>query len=206
MNRCVEIVPTAYPKSATTIGTRIQQRCNMANVLTYEMCEKIFDTAIRPMIRSAAESGILNRFDGSMVVIRPNGLEIDGDDRAQQSVQAFGGNLTKSIPNIKDALWVGFVQQPDPTYTKNAFAKAHMCQRTGMRSSLARYDSSFSYHSGDCVWGGGIIEDGLVVAFSGVQEYFDEAISRSMIAFLRGACQEPARKTLNVNFDEGWLE
>lgn len=178
----------------------------MTNLLTYDLCEHIFNDAVRPMIRSAASSEIFNRFDGSLVVIRPNGLEPDNDHRAQESLQPFGEEAYQGIPNVEDALFVGFTDQPDATYTKNAFAKAAMCQRTGMRSSLARYDASFSYHTGDCVWGGGIIEDGLIVAFSGVQEYFDEAISRTMIALLRGACQEPARKVLNVNFDEGWLQ
>lgn len=71
-----------------------------------------------------------------------------------------------------------------------ARAKARFCQRTGMVGRNARMDAPWLYESGDTRFVGGVIENGLAVAASGLQDYFDEMFSWMVLGAIQGLCRQ----------------
>lgn len=51
-------------------------------------------------------------------------------------------------------------------------------------------DASWLYEEGDTRYVGGVIENGLVVAASGLQDYLDEMISWMVVSVIQGLCRD----------------
>ena len=72
------------------------------------------------------------------------------------------------------------------TYTTVALSKAEMSVRTGKGT----HELQPQYRrTGDTLYSGSVVTNGIVVACSGVQGYFDEAIAGMIAAMIQGLCK-----------------
>ncbi|KKQ00513.1 MAG: hypothetical protein US77_C0012G0001 [Microgenomates group bacterium GW2011_GWC1_38_14] len=111
------------------------------------------------------------RHDLYLVVLKPETEEILYET-------AFGGPLSE---------W----KHP---YNKIALAKARQCARTGMVGRTLLRDAPWLIEPGDVRYVGGVVENGLVVAASGVQDHFDEMISWMVLSVIQGLCRDEVSK------------
>lgn len=128
--------------------------------LTPELCAHAWDT-VTPAIVRAAERGIIRDAVGDLVVLDPG-------------------------PRNGTLLWSGTVGEPDGKTYGYALAKAAVAERTGLDTSRLRMDQPHLYRTGDIVYPGGIVRNGLVVAFSGVEGEADEMIAEWFVSAVRG--------------------
>lgn len=75
-----------------------------------------------------------------------------------------------------------------------AAAKARQCARTGMVGRTLLRDAPWLISAGDTRYVGGVIENDLVVAASGVQDHFDEMISWMVLSVIQGLCRDEVSK------------
>ncbi len=68
-------------------------------------------------------------------------------------------------------------------FDKIALAKAEVCYRTGESTRTVGESRPYMYLPGDIKFPGGVVCDGLVVAASGLDWQFDEAVAHMVIAF-----------------------
>ena len=87
-------------------------------------------------------------------------------------------------------------------YEPIAKGKFYLSARTGLPSRLVQADHPFLLGVESVVHGGSVVEDEVVVACSGVESYFDEAVAGVILAILKGLCHhELARqRALNIDF------
>lgn len=96
-------------------------------------------------------------------------------------------------PGSEDILYeesFGYRSAWEHPYDAIACGKARLCQRTGMVARNVQRDAPWLYEKGDTCFVGGVIENGLVVAASGVQDYFDEMISWMVLSAIQGLCRD----------------
>jgi hypothetical protein len=131
--------------------------------LTTEICQRAWDMLV-PAIRHGANSGLLNGYKGSLVVLNP----------ANPDGEPF---FTASLND-------------DPEqFPQWAEAKTRVVARTGVDTSRMRDAEPHLYQAGDIVWPGGIARSGMIVAFSGVQGEYDEMIGEWFVAAVRAICR-----------------
>lgn len=88
-----------------------------------------------------------------------------------------------------------YTSQIDPSHEKAekydqiAKAKAEVSLLTGLSSRRVQQDAPHLYQPGMTKWGGSVVENNLVVAFSGVEAVFDEAIAGTMLRWIVALCQ-----------------
>lgn len=70
-----------------------------------------------------------------------------------------------------------------------ARAKARLCQRTGMVGRNVQKDAPWLYEKGDTWRAGGVVENGLVVAASGLYDHFDEMIAWCVLSTIQALCR-----------------
>jgi hypothetical protein len=75
-----------------------------------------------------------------------------------------------------------------------ALAKARQCMRTGMVGRNVLRDAPWLVKPDDTRYVGGVYENGLVVAASGVQDHFDEMISWLVLSTIQGLCRDEVSK------------
>lgn len=132
--------------------------------LTREICEQAW-AVISPAIDKAAELEVTNRHTGTLVVLDPV-----ASDGSILFVAHVGGEINERTHEF-------------------ATAKAQLVLRTGRDTSSLRSSAPHLYRAGDIKWPGGIIREGLIVAFSGVQGEMDEMISEWFASTVRGICR-----------------
>jgi hypothetical protein len=69
-----------------------------------------------------------------------------------------------------------------------ARAKAAIHFRTGRPSAEIQARHAHSLLVGDTIWGGSASYEGIIVAVSGIQAFYDEAIAAMIAAILWGLC------------------
>lgn len=133
--------------------------------LNTSICREAWDLVL-PSIEFAASEDVINKLAGSVVVLDPWSGE-----------PLFTNRIN---PNHDKA----------DLYDKIALAKARVSWETGLTSRQVQQDAPHLYRSGMTKWGGAVIENKLVVAFSGVQAVFDEAISWMVLNWIIALCQD----------------
>lgn len=128
--------------------------------LSREICENAW-AMIEPGLTRGADLGLLNGYEGSLVVLDPAA----GD----------GSILFTAHPG-------GRVHEKTLGY---ATAKAAVAFRTGRDTSTLRTHYPHLYREGDIIYPGGVVRDGLVVAYSGVQGEIDEMVAEWFVAAVR---------------------
>lgn len=137
--------------------------------ISKEICEAAWDLVL-PSITHAAETGAINKLAGTIVVLNP----------------ATGQVLFCATVNN---------QHPDANlFAVIAHGKASVSWETGLTSRQVQQDAPHLYQPGWTKWGGSAVENRLVVAFSGVQAVFDEAISWMVLNWIVAMCRHEMTK------------
>ena len=144
----------------------------MYNGLSEEICQKAWNITKQSVLFAHA-GGVTNRYDGTIVVCYPR--------LADDSGMGMDFILIEDIDP----------ESPDrEKYERIATTKAEVSWKTGLSSRKVQQDAPFLYEPGMTKWGGSVVENGLVVAFSGVQAVFDEAIAGTMLRWIVALCQD----------------
>lgn len=138
--------------------------------LTTEICKKAWDI-VSVTADAAHEDGVTNKFAGTIVVCGLPGTFPDCDFDV-----VFMADAAPDHPSREK-------------YAEIAVEKATVSQKTGLPSRKVQQDAPHLYRPGMTKWGGSVIENGLIVAFSGVQAVFDEAIAGTMLRWIVALCQ-----------------
>ena len=156
--------------------------------ISEEICAEAWE-GLQPLIKHFAVKARFNKFDGTIVVIDPRVID---RPKMADALKVFDASI----------IFVGFVGDNEtPKYTDIARSKAFVTWKTGLPSSLVQQQYPYLYTEGDTIWGGSTIDaGGLIVAFSGVQQVHDEAISETMAALVRSICRD------KMTMDEGVLD
>ncbi len=133
---------------------------NMFAGLSYEICAAAWNVIIAANI-----DGVTNKQAGTIVVLYPHTGDV-----------AFMSRLNYNHPDAEK-------------YDRIAVAKAVVSKKTGLPSRQVQQEAPHLYLPGMTKWGGAVIRNGLVVAFSGVQAVYDEAIAWSMLAWVEAMCR-----------------
>jgi hypothetical protein len=139
--------------------------------LTREICEAAWKVS-RQTVLMAAREGITDDFAGTIVVCHPRRLEPDSEI-------SFGLIFSDDVNDELSG-------RDFRTYAK---AKAELSWKTGLSSRKVQQDAPHLYEGSSIKWGGSVIENGLIVAYSGVQPVFDEAIAATMLRWTIALCQ-----------------
>jgi hypothetical protein len=83
----------------------------------------------------------------------------------------------------------------DADYAYYAREKARLTWRTQIDSGQVMDRAPHLLLSGDTVLAGGIVLDGIVVAASGANGWYDEAFARSVASLMRAAAREKLHRT-----------
>lgn len=142
--------------------------------LSTEICEEAWRITCASVL-FAANYGTTNKIAGTIVVCLPL------FDQGGESNFIFVADVDMYHPN-------------NEKYEQIAKAKAEVSLRTGLPSRKVQQDAPYLYQEGMTKWGGSVIENGLVVAFSGVQAVFDEAIAGTMLRWIVALCQNEMTK------------
>ncbi len=137
--------------------------------LTEEICTAAWDIVLTT-VEYAYERGITNKLAGTIVVLDP-----------YTGTVLFKCRVDQNHPDAEK-------------YDEIALAKAQVSWETGLPSRQVQQEAPHLYRPGMTKWGGSVIENKLVVAFSGVQAVFDEAIAASMLAWIIALCRHEMTK------------
>ncbi|MGE0217544.1 hypothetical protein [Mycolicibacterium sp.] len=139
------------------------------------MCAAAWEV-IQPAIERAATIGLTERRAGCIVVLPPAPFR---DTR---------------VVDQPDPVFIGLLQRTaDPDlYRTHALAKAQVSWLTGLPSREVYHSAPHLYRPGMTKWGGSVVRDGLICAFSGVQPFFDEMIAGWMADTVIAYCRDAA--------------
>ena len=148
----------------------------------------------RAAFEAAHGLGILNKHAGTVVVLRPDGVDV-ADIQPSQCVMnmlgpvwdLYGAELGLGELEItevaKSVLFIDHIgEEADPKYTGIALKKALLAQRAEMPTGDVHHTAPWLMQPGDILFQGGVTENGLTVGFSGVQSPWDECFSWTMIS------------------------
>lgn len=150
-------------------------------------CPYAFNHFVRPMIHSAAEEKVINKLAGCLVVLKP-GIPYEPKYRNAIDDGSFD-DLVLWQYHFGDEAEYDIVK-----YINIARAKAFASYLTGLPSHQVQQVMPALYLTGMTKWGGsavsGIGPVRLIVAFSGVEWYYDQMISEMMISALQAVCHD----------------
>lgn len=158
--------------------------------ISKEICEEAWEGTL-PLIQHFADSGRFNKLAGTVVVVDPRNIDRPKGEHLQDV--------------FDDAIiFTGFVGEVhEAGFTTVALSKAFVTWKSGLASAVVQQRHPYLYSEGDTFWGGSTItEGGLVVAFSGVQQVHDEAISEIMASLIVAISRDEVTKDDGVL--EGW--
>ena len=141
----------------------------MYSGLSTDICRQAWEIVLTSIEQGAA-SEVLNKQAGTIIVLDPYTGEVIFRDRVDENHSDSG------------------------KYDQIADAKARVSWETGMPSRTVQQDAPHLYKPDMTKWGGAVVEHKLVVAFSGVQAVFDEAIAWSMLAWIFALCRNEMTK------------
>ena len=137
--------------------------------LTPEICQTAW-TITLGSVTNANNLDVANKFAGTIVVCYPR------THASERIAVVFATDIDPSSPNATK-------------YEDIAIAKAKVSWETGLPSRKVQQDAPHLYRLGMTKWGDSVVENGLIVAFSGVQAVFDEAIAGTMLRWIVALCQ-----------------
>lgn len=159
--------------------------------LTKDLCKKALQV-VEPAILAASEQGIIKRDHGCLVVLNPT-RPFSAKTRYDRPEFEFEDDLIlfeKEFGNYRK--W-------EHQYHAIAVSKAFISWKTGLSSRQVQLEAPYLYSDGMTKFGGSAVgEGGLVVAFSGVEEWFDQMISEMMLAAIKGVCLHEMHKPNGV--------
>lgn len=137
-------------------------------------------------------SYILSRFliKRAVDIVRPTILKILGSYSVDKRLNLHLVVLEPNTPEILYEESFGDKTKWQKPYDQIALSKARLCQRTSMVTRNVQNDAPWLYEGDDTRYVGGVIENGLVVSASGLQDYFDEMISWMVLSAIQALCRE----------------
>jgi hypothetical protein len=145
--------------------------------LTEELCQRAWES-LQPTLVLLHGKGYTNKLKGTMIVLDPRIIDRPKNEHADK---VFADSV----------LFKGFVGDvEEPKYTEIALGKALLTWKHGLPSSVIQQHRPHLYGDGDTIWGGSAINGGLITAFSGVQQVYDEAIAEMQGSVTRGMCRD----------------
>lgn len=166
--------------------------------LSTDICRYAFARVVHPIIQNAAAEGWINKYAGCVVVLDP------GTPYEPKYRHAIEDGLFEDL--ILYGHTIGNPQVHDiPKYKRIAYAKAFVSFLTGLPSHQVQQVSPMLYVPGMTKWGGsavaGVGPMRLVVAFSGVQWYYDQMISEMMISAITALSHEQMGEVMTYGAD-----
>lgn len=146
--------------------------------LTDTICQVAWEI-IKPSIIRAAELNVTNKLAGTIVVLEPWTGDV-----------LFQARVDNDHPDAE-------------VYDKIALTKANVTWATKLPSRVVQQSAPHLYLVGMTKWGGAVIENGLVVSYSGVQPVYDEANSWSQLKWIIALCQNEMTKPGGVMETDG---
>lgn len=143
-------------------------------ILTRAMADEIVNSICLPGIHACMDANVTNKDQLHIVVLDPT----KPFSPEQNFEEAF--LYEKSIESQK---W-------RRDYKKIARSKAEICWRTGLSSHIVQQRNPYLYQIGDAPFAGGVVHEGLVIACSGVQSWFDQMFAYWIAAALQARCIE----------------
>jgi hypothetical protein len=167
--------------------------------VTQARCEVAFENFLWPFIQVAAENKVINKLAGCVVVLDP--------------AKPFEPKYRDAIADeIFDdlVLWQHSFGEDGghdvPKYVQFARVKAFTSYLTGLPSHQAQQVLPSLYLPGMIKWGGSAVAGQgpvrLIVAFSGVEWYFDQMISEMMISALTALSHDEMTEAMKENETE----
>jgi len=135
--------------------------------LTRQLASQQFISIIAPEVKRLADVNIIKRASLALVLLDPSVPYAPGE---KLPILFSGG--------VKDEPWA-------KPYDEFAQAKAMISWRTGLSSRVVQQTMPHLVESGDTVWWGSVVLDGLIVAASGVMPEHDEMLA----LYFAGACR-----------------
>lgn len=137
-------------------------------LLTSDVAEQAVERVL-PIYEAMCEAGAFKRTGHFAIVVGTH----DGN--------TFNHLFGKQIGEVRD--W-------EHPYFRIAVSKAEITARTGRSSREAHEVAPWLLEQGDTLYWGSAIEDNIVVACSGVQPWYDEMLSKMIIAAIKAICTE----------------
>jgi hypothetical protein len=155
--------------------------------LTFGTCQLAFENILLPAIKSAAMNRQINKYAGCLVVLDPS---IPYESKYKNAIEDH--ELFDDLVLWEDHFYEG--DHDIEKYIKIARTKAFTSYLTGLPSHQVQQAMPSLYVPGMTKWGGsavaGVGPMRLIVAFSGVQWYYDQMISEMMISAIQALCHE----------------
>lgn len=154
-----------------------------SHLLTQEVAKRAVEFVL-PAIQQLIETKVLKRGDLNIVIaIRPTYW--DGDEIEWVR---FEESIVYDYAHTDPSTW-------EFPFKEIAWHKCFQSWRSGMSTHEMQTRAPHLLEHGDTVYYGSVVQDGLIVACSGVQPYFDEMISAMVLAACRALCIQ-AREAL----------
>jgi hypothetical protein len=149
-----------------------------------EMCRKVF-AVLCATLKAAVDEQIANKYAGTLIILNPFAVPSSNDP------------AEVTLAEVREAaLFMKRITDDHENYIKYdelAAKKARdlwVLRHLGARSSRdIQQNLSHLYRPGMIKYSGGTCRSGIVIAFSGVQPDFDEAISETADAWLTALCR-----------------
>ncbi len=146
---------------------------SLSFILTKDIAQRAV-AIVRPTIEGILGSGLTDGRSNLHLVV------LDPDNGRSLYEESFGEKTTWQHP-----------------YDEIALAKASLCWHNEMVGRNVQKDAPWLYERGDTRYVGGVFENGLVAAASGLQDYFDEMISWMVVYAIQALCREVIAKIPN---------
>jgi len=166
----------------------------MSLFLTQRIAEEAVDM-VRPAIQKLMEDGRIDGTDLHIVIMDP----------ARPCTRA---DPSRSWEQFEEAILyqeiIGDRKTWKYPYDDIARSKAYMTWRSGVPSRTIQTDEPWLYAEGDTRYVGSVVlgrTGSLVVAASGVEDYFDEMFSLMVAAAIQGLCRERIGFYANAKID-----
>lgn len=112
-------------------------------------------------------------------------------------------HIGETVAPILHSECIGYEDKRENPYYQIALSKATISWRTGMPSREVALFAPHLLRKGDTPYYGGVVRDGLIVAASGVQSYFDEMVAGYVADTCIGLSHfmmHPIQEAKQVNF------
>ncbi len=158
----------------------------MFSGLTDGTCEAAVE-----LIKPVLELGAFKRTDGQLIVLDPSRpYTKDFEDLEREIAAGDEEALRKFWLEVVLNEWdFGDKANWEHPYDFVAASKAFISWRTGLPSHMVQQLYPYLYKQGDTKWGGStVLPGGLVIAFSGVEWYYDQMIAEMMGSAIKAVC------------------
>ncbi len=142
----------------------------------------------RPSIEWMMTNDVIKRSQGSLVVLDPT---IPWNPQCKGPDDPF---FKEEV--VLFTYFFGDHEDWEHDFDKHALAKAYASWKTGLPSIRIQQELPYLFEKGMSKYGGSAVGPGnLIVAFSGVEQWFDEMTAEMMVPAIKGVCRDEVEKT-----------